>query len=186
MPDMLSVGVGLHQGIDLRRVARLDLDHPARAVGIGVHQRGLLVEPLVDRDDLARDWREQLGHRLHRFDRPEHIVLAEFRPDFRQLDVDNIAELALGVVGDADLRVAVLALADVLMLFRVLEIVRDVRHLCSAMVMRARTAGRKSIRTRKESQETLTWLSIVRASLCISRTSLTMGRTSLTLSTASR
>src|SRR6266576_136178 len=154
LPDMLGVGVRLHQPIDLRRAAWPDLDHPARPIRIGVDQSRLLVEAFVDRHDLASDRREQLRHRFHGFDRAEHVVLAEFRSDFRQLDVNDVAELALRVVGDADLRGAILTLADVLVLFGVLEIVRDVRHLCSAEDT-CRTAGAKSIGGLKQSQETL-------------------------------
>ena len=45
----------------------------------------------------------QLGHRLHRFDRAERLSpVVSVAPDLGQLDVDDVAELLLRVVGDAD------------------------------------------------------------------------------------
>ncbi len=63
-------------------------------------------------------------------------MLSEPRADLRQLYVDDVAELALGVVGDADLdRVTgAFSLADVLVLFGVKEIAGDIRHFRSAVM----------------------------------------------------
>ena len=46
----------------------------------------------------------QLRDRLHRLDRAEHVPLLERAADLRQLEIDDVAELLLRVVGDADLR----------------------------------------------------------------------------------
>ena len=126
--DVLRVRLRLQQPVDLRRIARLDPNHPARPVGIGIDQCRLLVESLVDGDDLAANGGEELRYRLHGLDGPEHVVLAEGGPDLGQLDIYDIAELALRVVGDADLDGAVLRLADVLMFLGVLQIAWDVCH----------------------------------------------------------
>ena len=48
----------------------------------------------------------QLGHRLDRLDRAEDVALLQLPSDLRQLEVDDVAELLLRVVGDADARVA--------------------------------------------------------------------------------
>ena len=63
-------------------------------------------------------------------------MLPELRADLRQLYVDDVAELALRVVGDADLdRVTgAFSLADVLVLFGVEEIAGNVRNFCSAVM----------------------------------------------------
>ena len=64
---------------------------------------GLSLSAGVDLDDLACHRRVQLGHGLHRLDRAERLARFSVRADLRQLDVDDVAELLLGVVGDADL-----------------------------------------------------------------------------------
>ena len=46
----------------------------------------------------------ELGDRFHRFNRTEDSPGLERAADFGQLDVDDVAELLLRVVGDADFR----------------------------------------------------------------------------------
>jgi hypothetical protein len=57
----------------LAGVARLELDHPALAVGRLVHQRGIRCELAVHLDHLARDRRVEVAHRLHRLDHAERL-----------------------------------------------------------------------------------------------------------------
>jgi|SRR5689334_1117049 len=128
---MLPIRARIHQRVDLASIARLDANHPTGTVRIGVYQRGLLVEPIVDGDDFAGDRRKQLRDGFHGLDGPEHIVLVELRSDLRKLDVNDVAQLSLSIVGDADLGGAVFTLAHELVLFGVTEVARDVRHKIS-------------------------------------------------------
>ena len=52
------------------------------------------------------DRRVELGDGLDRLDRAEDVALRQLAADFGQLEVDDVAELLLRVVGDADARVA--------------------------------------------------------------------------------
>ncbi len=74
--------------------------------GLAVDRFGLLGERAVDLGDLAADRRVQLRHRLDRLDRAEHVALGQLPADLRQLEVHDVAELLLRVVGDAHARVA--------------------------------------------------------------------------------
>ena len=101
--QMRRVRVGVHAAppFSLASLSRTLTIQPS-PYGRGVHERGLLVEAIVHRDDLAAHRRVELRHGLHRFDGAEHVVLRERRADLRQLDEHDVAELALRVVGDAD------------------------------------------------------------------------------------
>src|SRR3989338_3172703 len=77
LADVLGVVCSGQQLIQLAGVLQAELDHPALAVGILVHQAGVALEGLVDLDDLTRHRAEQLGHRLDRLDGPEHLHTAE-------------------------------------------------------------------------------------------------------------
>src|SRR2546427_3744689 len=126
---VLLVRGGIHQLAELRRVLCPQLDHPARSVGVAVHGRGILLQPGVRLDDSSRDRAKQLGDRLHRFDRAEHLHLREHGARLRQLHKYNIAEFPLGVVRDADHHHAgVVRLFDVLVLGGVAQVVGDVGH----------------------------------------------------------
>src|SRR5579863_5612004 len=109
-----------------RGVGRLELEHPALAVGVRVDEGGFLVEALVDRGDLAADRAEQLGHGLDRFDRTEHVVRGELGSDARQLDIDDVSELALGEIRDPDLGDAIGRQTHVLVVRGVRQVLRHV------------------------------------------------------------
>src|SRR5687767_12516500 len=102
LPGKLRIRLGCEQRLGLARVVELHPDHPAGTVGIAVYQRGLLVEPVVYLDDFAGDGTEQPRHGFDRLDRSEHVVPGELRADFRQLHIDNVAQLALREISDAD------------------------------------------------------------------------------------
>ena len=72
-------------------------------VGLGVDGLRLAREVGVHGDHFTGDRREQLRDGLHRLDRPEDLALRERPADGRQVHEDDVAELLLGVVGDADL-----------------------------------------------------------------------------------
>ena len=67
---------------------------------------------------------------------PKTSCFPNLDPDFRELDIDDVAKLALGVVGDSYLNriSSALSFADVLVLFGVEEIAGNVRHFCSAVM----------------------------------------------------
>ena len=100
--DQIGVLRGVEQRAGLAGLGELEHDHPA-AVRIGVDRLRLVLQRGVDLDDFAGDRRVQLRDRLDRFDGAERLALLERGADLRQLDVDDVAELLLRVVGDADL-----------------------------------------------------------------------------------
>ena len=71
--------------------------------GLLVDRFGVVLEGGVHLDDFAAHRREQLGHRLDRLDRAERLAGRDRAADVRQLHEDDVAELLLRVVGDADL-----------------------------------------------------------------------------------
>jgi hypothetical protein len=116
------------QLIALGGIRELHLDHPPVAIGRIVHERGFLVELVVDRGDRARHRRVKLRDGLHGFDGAEDVVLLERRADLGQLDENDVTELALGVIGDADVD-GVTGPFDVFVVFGVEQVLRNVGHL---------------------------------------------------------
>ncbi len=80
----------------------LDLEQPALAVRVGVHQLRGAVERLVDRDDLAAERRVDVADRLGRLQLADGVTARQVAADLGQRDVDDVAERVLRVVGDAD------------------------------------------------------------------------------------
>ena len=80
----------------------LDDDHPALLVGVLVDGLGGVDERVVHLDHLAGDGGEELGDGLGRLDHAEGLALLHLVADLGELDVDHVAELVLGEVGDAD------------------------------------------------------------------------------------
>ncbi len=62
------VGGFVHQAVELALVGDLHLEEPRRLRRIGVHQRGLGGERVVDLDDFAGERRVDVGGGLDRFD----------------------------------------------------------------------------------------------------------------------
>src|SRR5688572_1744906 len=88
---------------------------------LAVHVIGTILQRCVDFGDLATDRREQLRHRLDGFNRAEHLAGGHGRSDVRQLHVNDIAELLLREIGNADdARIAINA--NPLVLFGVLQV----------------------------------------------------------------
>jgi hypothetical protein len=71
-------------------------------VGVLVDELGLRGEVGVHLQDLARHRREQLGYGLDRLDRPELLARGQGPARLGQLEEDDVAELVLRIVGDAD------------------------------------------------------------------------------------
>ena len=63
---------------------------------------GSVGERLVDLDHFARNRRVDIRHGFHGLDRAERSALLDACADLRQIDVDDIAEFLLRVIGDAD------------------------------------------------------------------------------------
>src|SRR5579862_1666498 len=94
----------VHQLVQFRRVAQLNLDEPAVAVRIVVNNLRLIGDACVCVDDLATQRREQLRHRFHRLDFAELCIALEYPPDLGQIQVDNVSKLRLRMLRNADRR----------------------------------------------------------------------------------
>src|SRR5262245_34346906 len=116
---------GVQQAVDRGRVGGHDLVEPAPAVRVAVDQFGGRVQGLVDRGHLAVDGRVEVADRLGRLQLTAGGTGGDRLADRRQGDVDDVAELVLGVVGDADPNgsVGLAGRADPLVLLGVLQVV---------------------------------------------------------------
>src|ERR1035437_3318499 len=100
--QLLGISRRIEQRAHRSRIGHAKLDHPAGLVWLGVNQRRLAVEPRVDLDDFAGDRAEQLAHGLDGLDRAERRMRGELRALLGKLEIDDIAEFTLRVVGDSD------------------------------------------------------------------------------------
>src|SRR3990172_4089692 len=129
LADVLGVVGGGQQLVELAGTLHPELDHPALAVGILVHQAGVALDGLVHLDHVAGHGAEQLGYRLHCLDGPEHFHPAELGVRGWQVHVHHVPQFALCVIGDADLDDAGLVRRlHVLVLFGVVEVFWDLGH----------------------------------------------------------
>src|SRR5579859_2388052 len=86
----------------LGQVARkLDLQDPALAVRVGVHELGVGGELVVHLGDGAVDGRVEVARRLDRLDHAEGLALRDLAPWLGKLQEHDIAQLGLRKVGDA-------------------------------------------------------------------------------------
>ena len=97
-----GVRVRIQQLVELIGVGQFDHVHPAVAVGIFVDGFRLVRQRRVDLDDGAADRAVDVGGGLHRLDDRDLLVGLGGRADFGQLDVDQVTQQALGVVGNTD------------------------------------------------------------------------------------
>src|SRR3989442_12606839 len=161
---MLRVRVSAEQPLQFLWVFELPLDHPALAVRMAVHGRGILLERFFGLEDRAREGKIQLGHGFHRLDRPEDVALLECGRPLRQLDKHHVSQLALSIVGDPDFDdLRIMTLADPLVILCIAQLFGDARHgsgaynrsargaspapSSSLSATRSRPHGRKSSRT---------------------------------------
>ena len=111
----------VEQTVEHALIGGLDLEQPALAVGVGVDQLGLGVQRLVDRGHRAADRCVDVAHGLGRLQLPHCVPGRDSGAGLGQGHVDDVAELVLGIVGDADAQDAV-ALPNPLVLCGVLEV----------------------------------------------------------------
>ena len=75
-------------------------------MGIRIDHLGVIAEGIVDGDDFPAHRGEELGCGLHRLDRSKRLTRRHVPADVGQLHVDDVAELVLRVIRDADLPVS--------------------------------------------------------------------------------
>jgi hypothetical protein len=121
------VGGAIHECLELLAVRHLHAHEPSVAEGILVDQVGPLLQRAVDRGHNTGDGREQIGHRLHGFDGAHRLHGGNTGAHFRQLHVDDVAQLAGGEVGDTDRRLVAVD-ANPFVLFGELQILEI--HSC--------------------------------------------------------
>ena len=92
-----------------------------------------LGQRVVDGDDGPRNGRVDVGDGLDRLDDADRLAGGQLLPDRGQLDEDDVAELVLGEIGDADEGFAALDL-DPLVFLGVAEVVRIHRGLLGALM----------------------------------------------------
>ena len=96
------IGFGVQQPVKLGGVGNFNFEKPAAALRLGIDQSRGIFEGFVDRRNLAVDGGIYLGRRFHRFDHRCLVALAERRAYLGQLDKHHVAQLFLGIAGDAD------------------------------------------------------------------------------------
>src|SRR5688572_3675033 len=121
----LLVGGRIEEAVDRRGVLGLDAVHP-RTVRVGVDLLGSLRKRVVRGDHLAGDRRIDVGCGLHRLDHADRLPGLHLAARFRRLDEDDVAELLLGVVGDADAHGPVALALHPLVGLGVSKILRDI------------------------------------------------------------
>src|SRR5690242_14772417 len=100
--DHLLIFITVHQVFKVSWIADPDLDQPAVAVGVLVDDFRTLRQVFIHLDDGATDRRVNIGNSLNRFHHSEWIVLADLLSDRRQLDIYDLPELLLRMIGYAD------------------------------------------------------------------------------------
>src|SRR5436190_6073849 len=142
--NLLLILLAPQQLVELFRTFHPEPDHPALAVGVAVHEGRVICQCRVDLGDRAGERGKELRDRLHRFDRPEHVHARERRPDLGEVDVHDVAQLALCIIGDPDLHDRrVVGLLDVLVLFGVAQVRRRFRHAGFALARGVTKVGAK-------------------------------------------
>jgi hypothetical protein len=134
----LFVVVRVEQLIEFRAIAWLDQENPAFAERILVDGFGLVVEQFVDGDDLAGNRRLDVRGGLHRLHHRGAGARLHGRADFRQLDVYQVAELGLRMVGDAHPDQAVVFDAGPLVGLEEFQIARNLAHDQGPVIDRVR------------------------------------------------
>src|SRR5919112_1407501 len=122
-----DVRVGVEELIDGLVVVRHDLEEPAAPVGVGVDELRGRLKRLVHRDHPTRDRCIDVAHRLGRLELAARRGRLDRGPDLGQVDIDDVTERLLGVIGDADPHRALLVagVADPLVLGGVLQVLGE-------------------------------------------------------------
>lgn len=123
----LLVGSGVHELLKVLQalLSNLNLGDPATPVRVVlsdlVDGARLLLQEHVDLGDLARDSGVDVGSALDRLDGTNGVASLHLLALFRQLDVDDVAQLLGGVLADAqDARLLIRSEIDPLVLLGVL------------------------------------------------------------------
>ncbi len=106
----------VHEVFHLGRIRHIEHRDPAFPIGIFIDQFGGILELFIYFDDLAADRAHDGGRGFRGFDFGDFLHRADFLPDLRQFDVDNVSQLVLCIIRDADHGPFALGL-DPLMLF---------------------------------------------------------------------
>src|SRR6185437_109731 len=130
----------IHEIAELFRIGELDLVEPALTHRVGIDLRRVIGEAGIDRRHFARGRRVNLARRLYRFNDARLLALLDLAANFGQFDEDDVTELALREVGDADRRLIAVD-ANPLVVFRVANVAHQLL-----------SAGRKVIAMRNERQ----------------------------------
>ena len=102
-----------------------DEENPAFAVRVGVDEGGVVLQRFIDRDNGSRDGRLDVPGGFDRFHDGGGRFGLHFGPDLGQFDINHVGQLGLGVVGDADARLAVFE-ADPVVCFGIFQIFGNV------------------------------------------------------------
>src|SRR5690606_23459508 len=100
--DLRLVGVGIEQRAELALVADAHLPQPAIAFGGLVDLAGLVGEGAVDLGHHAGHRCIHVRGRLDRLDHHRRVAPGKLAARLGQFDEDDVAELFLGEIGDAD------------------------------------------------------------------------------------
>jgi hypothetical protein len=92
----------VHHPVELFGIGEPHLDEPALAHRVGIDLGRIGDDVAIDRDDLARNRRVDLARGLRRFDDRRLLALFDSPAELGQFDIDDIAQLRLRVIGDAD------------------------------------------------------------------------------------
>ena len=103
------------------------------AVGLFVDEFGICGERAVGFDDLAADRRVDVAGRLDGFDDGAGFAGFDFAADLRDFGEDDVSQLGLGVVADAD-GGDVAREADPFVAFGKFQISRNVAHIYSGKI----------------------------------------------------
>jgi hypothetical protein len=91
-----------HEIVEFLGRAEFQAEEPALAFGLLIDRTGPGTERIVDGDDLAARGRIDVARRLDRFYNRRIAALLDLAADLRQLDIDDVAELLLCMLGDPD------------------------------------------------------------------------------------
>ena len=99
----LSVGLLVHEVREVSVVLDSDLDDPAVLLGLVVDEGGVSLHVLVVSSHSACDGGVDVSGGLHALNAHDAVALGEAGADVGQVKVNDIAELALSEVSDANL-----------------------------------------------------------------------------------
>ena len=100
----VAIGRFVHQAVELTRIVELQFEEPAFALGVTVHDRRIVSDLAVAVEDFTRNRRIDVRCGLYGFDDGGFLALVQVLAGFGDLREDDVAELLLRMVGDADRR----------------------------------------------------------------------------------